>query len=812
MSTLRGAVLVAGTTSDAGKSTLVAGICRWLHRQGVRVAPFKAQNMSNNSAVTPDGGEIGRAQAMQAAACGLEPSVRFNPVLLKPGSDGRSQVVVLGHARGHTGAGDYRQVRAGLADTVAATLADLRAEYDVVVCEGAGSPAEINLRAGDLANMGLARAAGLPTIVVGDIDRGGFFASAYGTLALLSPADQALVAGFVVNRFRGDRELLRPGLEMLTGLTGRPTLGVLPYEPDLWLDTEDSLGYTDGRLVGRPAAPRSSEPLRVAVVRLPRISNATDVEAIAAEPGVLVRLTASPDELIDADLVVLPGSKSTVDDLDWLRRRGLADAVRARAAAGRPVLGLCGGYQMLAETLDDPVESGAGRVDGLGLLPVDVVFEPDKTLARPHGTALGAPVTGYEIHHGRATVRYDDAHPSFLTSADGAPEGCRSGAVFGTHWHGAFECDEFRRRFLTEIAGLAGRRGFEVALDTDFRALRERSLDRLGDLVEHHLDTTALTDLIRCGPPATLPFVPPGAPPDPSADGAVPEHESVSGPTTASPADNAAAVPPTSDGSVQPGPVEPTADGPGATDPATDTIAVLAGQTPDPLAAGPPPARPPEPWISGRPTVETYAGLADEILTAPPHLGPVRLVSVDGRAGSGKTTFAARLTEALTHRGARTELIHTDDLLQGWLDIVTFWPRLEEWVLAPLRRGKPAGYHRFDWHAGRFRTERVEVGLPDVLVLEGVTTARAIVRPELSRSVFVQVARRTRFDRGVSRDGPGVVPDWTRWMQDEDVHFAADRTNAHVDVLVDGDPRTAHSPTSEFVRINPDRAPARGCP
>ncbi|HEY0360225.1 MAG TPA: cobyric acid synthase, partial [Mycobacteriales bacterium] len=402
---MSGGLLVAGTTSDAGKSLLTAGICRWLYRRGVRVAPFKAQNMSNNSFVTLDGGEIGRAQAFQAAACGLEPSVRFNPVLLKPGSDRRSQVVVLGRAVGTVSAMSYRDRKAPLLEVVLDTLAGLRADHDVVICEGAGSPTEINLRATDIANMGLARAAGLGVVVVGDIDRGGVFASMFGTLALLSPEDQALVAGFVVNKFRGDPALLTPGLDMLTTLTGRPVLGTVPYVDGLWLDAEDSLSYAADGVVGRPAAPHGSEWLRVAVARLPRMSNVTDVEALAAEPGVRVRLVDGPSGLADADLVVLPGSKSTVDDLRWLRDTGLADAVHAHAASGRPVLGICGGYQMLGERIVDDVESGAGTVRGLGLLPVTVTFEEHKTLGRPAGTSAGGqPVTGYEIHHGRAEV------------------------------------------------------------------------------------------------------------------------------------------------------------------------------------------------------------------------------------------------------------------------------------------------------------------------------------------------------------------------------------------------------------------------
>ncbi|WP_229403462.1 cobyric acid synthase [Micromonospora okii] len=512
---MSGGLLVAGTTSDAGKSVLTAGICRWLRRRGVRVAPFKAQNMSNNSAVVvgPDGrgGEIGRAQAMQAAACGIAPDLRFNPVLLKPGSELSSQVVLLGEAVETLAAGNYHALRPRLAEAAFGALAELRGEYDVVVCEGAGSPAEINLRAGDYVNMGLARHAGLPTIVVGDIDRGGVFASMFGTLALLDPADQALLAGFVVNKFRGDLGLLRPGLDMLRAATGRPTYGVLPWHLDLWLDAEDSLAY--GRVLGRPAAPRGTDWLDVAVVRLPRISNATDVEALATEPGVRVRLTVEPAELAAADLVVLPGSKSTVADLAWLRQTGLADAVTAHAAAGKPLLGICGGFQMLGRAVHDPVESRAGSVPGLGLLPIEITFAERKTVRRAAGVVAadpGVPVAGYEIHHGYVSAA-DPALPPLFTYAGGG-EGAVLGAVCGTHWHGAFESDAFRRRFLTGAARLAGRTGFRVAPDTAFAAVRERSLDLLGDLVEEHLDTDALWRLIESGPPADLPFVPPGAP------------------------------------------------------------------------------------------------------------------------------------------------------------------------------------------------------------------------------------------------------------------------------------------------------------
>jgi adenosylcobyric acid synthase len=511
-----GGLLVAGTHSDAGKSVITAGICRWLHRRGVRVAPFKAQNMSNNSAVALDaqgcGGEIGRAQALQAAACGLEPDVRFNPVLLKPDSDQSSQVVLLGRAAGTARVATLTELRPRLAAAAYEALASLRSTYEAVICEGAGSPAEINLRSSDYVNMGLARAARLPAVVVGDIDRGGVFASLFGTLALLDAADQELVAGFVINRFRGDAALLAPGLDMLHALTGRPTFGVLPFHRDLWLDGEDSLAY--GRLLGQPAPARGVQWLRVAVVRLPRISNATDAEALAAEPGVRVRLTVEPAELDEADLVVLPGTKSTVEDLAWLREAGLADAVLRHAAAGKPLLGLCGGFQMLAERIHDEVESGSGTVPGLGLAPVEITFGREKVLARPMGYAGTAPVRGYEIHHGFVSACHRPVAP-LLRYADGRPEGIRDGNIYGTHWHGAFESDQFRREFLAEAATVAGRHGFEVAHDTSFAAARTAMLDLLGDLVEEHLDTDALWRLIESGPPVGLPFVPPGAPPPP---------------------------------------------------------------------------------------------------------------------------------------------------------------------------------------------------------------------------------------------------------------------------------------------------------
>ncbi|MEV4166964.1 cobyric acid synthase [Nonomuraea dietziae] len=491
---MKGALLVAGTTSDAGKSVVTAGICRWLARQGVRVAPYKAQNMSLNSFVTADGAEIGRAQAMQAQAAGLEPLADMNPILLKPGSDRRSQVVLMGRPLTDVDAMEYGALKDFLREKALESFERLRSAYDMVICEGAGSPAEINLRRGDIANMGLARAAGLPVVVVGDIDRGGVFAAFYGTVALLDREDQAHIAGFVVNKFRGAVELLEPGLDTLRGLTGREVYGVLPWLEGLWLDVEDSLA-----LDNRPAVtgtPYGRQTLRVAVVRLPRVSNFTDLDALAGEPGVVVRFVTTPAELDDADLVVLPGSRATVADLAWLRSTGLADALVAREL---PVLGICGGYQMLAREILDEVESGAGLVKGLGLLPVHVTFARDKRLARPTGEEYGQPVSAYEIHHGVATV---EGGEPFL-------DGCRVGAVYGTTWHGAMENDGFRRAFLTDVAARAGR-DFVPAPATSFAALREARLDALGDLVERHLDTDALLRLIENGT-GPVPFLPPGA-------------------------------------------------------------------------------------------------------------------------------------------------------------------------------------------------------------------------------------------------------------------------------------------------------------
>ncbi|ROR90268.1 cobyric acid synthase [Nocardioides aurantiacus] len=493
--TRAGALLVAGTTSDAGKSVVTTGLCRALVRRGLRVAPFKAQNMSNNSMVTRDGAEIGRAQWVQALAARAEPEAAMNPVLLKPGGEMRSHVVVMGKPAGEVSSRDFVDGRRHLARAAYDAFDDLAGRVDVVVAEGAGSPAEINLRASDYVNLGLAQHAGMAAVVVGDIDRGGVFAAMLGTVALLEPADQRLVAGFVVNKFRGDRTLLEPGLRQLEELTGRPVHGVLPWDPDLWLDSEDALDLT-GRRTGSQGA------LKVVVVRLPRISNFTDVDALGLEPDLDVVFASDPRDVADADLVVLPGTRATISDLGWLRSRGLDRAVLAHAAAGKPVLGICGGFQMLGRTVADPtgVEGAAGAsVQGLGLLDVRTDFAAEKVLRLPTGAALGETTTGYEIHHGRITR--GDAE-EFLG-------GARAGSVFGTMWHGSLEGDAFRQAFLGEVAQALG--GSRAPSTVSFPASRERRLDLLGDLVEEHLDVDALLALALDGPPAGLRLLEPGA-------------------------------------------------------------------------------------------------------------------------------------------------------------------------------------------------------------------------------------------------------------------------------------------------------------
>lgn len=498
---LRGALMVCGTSSDAGKSHVVTGLCRLLARRGVNVAPFKAQNMALNSYVTPSGHEIGRAQGVQALAAGLDPTVEMNPILLKPTGERTSQVVVLGEPIGHFDAVGYHAEKPRLLATVLDALATLRARHDVVILEGAGSPAEINLLDHDIVNLRVAKEAGdIPAILVGDIDRGGVFASLVGTVTLLPDPLRSLVRGFVINKFRGDPALLAPGLDDLLRITGVPSLGVLPWTRGLDLDAEDSLslrGPQHGNLLDHSPNQTLGDPLDIAVIRLPRISNFTDLDALAIEPGVSVRYVEHPSVLGDPDLVIVPGSKSTVSDLAWLRGHGL-DIALARCTT---VLGICGGYQMLGHGITDRscVESDSISTDGLGLLPVETLFESTKVTRQRRGTCMGQPVTGYEIHHGKITgssagwVQFDDNYSV-------EREGCVTpdGAVLGTMMHGLFESDGFRAVFLTEIGRRRGK--CFVPAGVSFRGEREAQFNRLADLLETHLDLDAIDRLIASAP------------------------------------------------------------------------------------------------------------------------------------------------------------------------------------------------------------------------------------------------------------------------------------------------------------------------
>lgn len=494
-------IVIGGTTSDAGKSLMVAGLCRWLARQGVKVAPFKSQNMSNNSMVVPGGVEIGRAQWLQAAAAQVTPSELMNPVLLKPGSDLCSHIVLAGKPYGAVHSKDWDEVRPVLARAAFDALGALRDQFDVVIAEGAGSPAEINLRARDFTNLGLATHADWPMVVVGDIDRGGVLAAFYGTLAVCDEADQRHIAGWLVNKFRGHLPLLQPGLTQLESLTHRPVLGVVPYLPQMWVDAEDSLSAS----AAQQSIP-GPDSLHIAVVKFPRISNTTDIDALVAEPGVHVVMTSDPAVAAAADVVVLPGSRQTCADLQWLWDSGIANIVIKRALADRPVVGICGGYQMLAEFITDTVESDVGTVRGLALMPTRITFAAEKTLHQPVGEWQGHEVTGYEIHHGQVSVTDGTMNPAVRPFLDGF----QAGSVWGTHWHGAWENDDFRRAWLTQVAQLSGSSWKPQPGALGFAQRREEMLDTLADAIAEHTDTSAWWRLIDDGVPVGLPTRAPG--------------------------------------------------------------------------------------------------------------------------------------------------------------------------------------------------------------------------------------------------------------------------------------------------------------
>ncbi len=480
MSTL----MVQGTTSDAGKSTLVTALCRWLTRQGVAVVPFKPQNMALNSAVTADGGEIGRAQAVQAQAAYLEPHTDMNPVLLKPNSDTGAQVIIHGRAVTTMNAVAYHDYKAIAMQAVLASHQRLNDTYDVVMVEGAGSPAEINLRAGDIANMGFAEAVDCPVLLIADINRGGVFAHLVGTLELLSPSEQARVQGFIINRFRGDIALLQPGLDWLEARTGKPVIGVLPYVMDLHLEAEDGL---DRRQSGK-----ADTVLKVVVPVLPRISNHTDFDPLRLHPQVDLQFIGAGDDIPSADLIILPGSKSVRADLAHLRAQGWEEAFNRHLRYGGKVLGICGGLQMLGTRIDDPLglEGAAGSSAGLGLLEFTTQLHAEKQLRNVTGrlSLEQAAVSGYEIHAG-VTVGAALERPAVQLS-DGRCDGAISadGQILGTYLHGLFEAPQSSVALL-RWAGLAD------VQSVDYHALREADIERLADLVERHLDTARLREL-----------------------------------------------------------------------------------------------------------------------------------------------------------------------------------------------------------------------------------------------------------------------------------------------------------------------------
>jgi adenosylcobyric acid synthase len=488
----RGGLMVCGVTSDAGKTTVVAGLCRLLARAGVRVAPFKAQNMSLNSVVTRAGHEISRAQDFQAFAAGVDAEVAMNPVLLKPTTDHSSQLVVLGRPVEVLSAAEYHQCQADLLPVVLDALADLRARYDVVLLEGAGSPAELNLLDRDIANLRVALHAGVPALVVGDIDRGGVFAGLYGTVSLLPDAMRTLVRGFVINKLRGDPALLGDGCALLEARCGIPILGVLPWFERPLLDAEDSLALR----ASSPGRPPVADTVDVVVVALPRIANFTDVDPLRVEPGVELRFVDQTSSWGRPDLVIVPGTKATVDDLAWLRRRGLDQRL---ATSDATVLGICGGYQMMGRHLDDPVESRVGSVEGLGLLPVVTGFGPDKVIRRRAGRAWDAPVEGYQLHHGR--VSPEGGEPFVVLDDDGsvAVDGVQCGARLGTTLHGLLDGDEFRAALLTEVAARAGKHFVPAGIC--FAAERAEHVDELADVLAAHLDLDAVARLVTEGCP-----------------------------------------------------------------------------------------------------------------------------------------------------------------------------------------------------------------------------------------------------------------------------------------------------------------------
>ena len=513
--TRKNALMILGTASHVGESILTAGLGRVFADEGYRVAPFKAQNMSLNSAATPEGGEIGRAQALQAEACRVIPRVEMNPVLLKPSTDTDAQVILLGKIWTQVTAWDYHTRRVEqLFPEVLDAYKRLAKDYDLILLEGAGSPAEINLREHDIVNMRMAHAADAACLLIGDIDRGGVFASLFGTLELLEAEDRARIRGFVINKFRGDEALLRPGLKAMEHRLGLPCVGIVPYLPDLGLDEEDGVALEDRvssvrRWKIRETGP--ARPMRIGVIALPHMANFTDFDALALEPSASLAFLEHPEEMSTADLLVLPGSKQTLDDLEWIDRRGFAQELRRLCAKGTPVIGICGGFQMLGSSIEDPygIENAGKRCirKGLGLLPVRTVLQPEKTVRRVHGRLrtnffdAGLPpeirFEGYEIHVGE-TFYEPGSHPLADIVRQGIPGSVLDGAVstsgrrvLGTYVHGFFDNDDFRHSFLAAARSAVDLAPVEIW--ANIATEREARIDRLAD----HLRKSTDIDSIR---------------------------------------------------------------------------------------------------------------------------------------------------------------------------------------------------------------------------------------------------------------------------------------------------------------------------
>lgn len=494
-------IMIQGTASNSGKSILTAALCRIFKQDGYRVAPFKSQNMALNSYITADGLEMGRAQVMQAEAAGIAPDVRMNPILLKPTSDVGSQVILCGKAIGNRTAKEYWSDKKALRPFIQQAFDSLANDYDIIVIEGAGSPAEINLKQDDLVNMGMAKMAHAPVLLVGDIDRGGVFASLYGTVKLLEPDEQDRIQGLIINKFRGDLEILRPGLTDLERLTDKPVVGVVPYA-HLDIDDEDSLSE---RLTAKDS---SKAALQIAVIRLPHLSNFTDFASLERMSAVSVRYVDTPKQLDGVDFIIIPGTKSTIDDLKWLRTSGLEAKIQRLHHEGTPVLGICGGYQMMGRHLHDPegVEGG-GSIAGLGLLPTETIFRAQKTTTQATGTILspggifhdlaGVPTVGYEIHMGDTTL-LEGAVPfqQLMRETELVTDGCCAGDAYGTYMHGVLDTPEVLEPL---IRALLARKGISASDITVFDPVqyKEEQYDKLADMVRSALDMERIYQILE---------------------------------------------------------------------------------------------------------------------------------------------------------------------------------------------------------------------------------------------------------------------------------------------------------------------------